>query len=210
MTATAGLVEVDRLNEAGKPVQEFVTGAGVDLTIGFDIERVGPGGGEELASPIIGHACLQAVLVIERYGIGAVAQPGQSELGDAGRLRVVEVDVPVDDGVVEDDAEAAFPEAVLECEFPAIDLGGLIAVDGRRDLESNRIVLGQAEDVASDPTGAVNAGSVRRVGIVGEDVLSDVGGIGTGTECRGRRASARARCRIGQIERRQCRPVIAR
>src|SRR3546814_11779280 len=64
---------------------------------------------------------LDAVLVIEGDGVGAVAEAGQRELCHRRRLRVVVCRIAVDDRVVQDDAETGIPDAVLERELPAVE-----------------------------------------------------------------------------------------
>src|SRR3546814_8621426 len=64
---------------------------------------------------------LDAVLVIEGDGVGAVAEAGQRELCHRRRLRVVVSRIADDDRVVQDDAETGIPAAVLERELPAVE-----------------------------------------------------------------------------------------
>ena len=201
MAATAGPGEVDRLDKGGVALLELPARAGVDLAIGFDIEGIGAGARQEFVTPVIGDTGLNAVLVIEENRVGAVRQAGERELGDARRLAVVVGRVAADDGVVEDGAEAGFPEIMLDREFEAIEMRRLVGVDRRRHLEIDGIILGQTQDPAGIiARHRVEALDFHRRGVVGEDIVADRRRAGAGAQRSDRRLIAWTVCRVGEAE----------
>src|SRR3546814_5288253 len=81
---------VDRLDETCEPRDELIARTRVDLPIFLDIEGVRTRLREEFVAPVPCDTRLDAVLVIEGDGVGAVAEAGQRELCHRRRLRVVD------------------------------------------------------------------------------------------------------------------------
>ena len=100
------------------------------------------------------------------------------ELGNAGRLGIVEIQVPAHDGIVEDGAEARIPERVLECKFPPVQLAASL-VDRHRDIEADgRVFPRNTEDVAGIVATRILAGDLNRAGVrMGEDIVADRCGV---------------------------------
>ena len=200
MAATTLAGEVDRLDEHRQPLLHLGARARVDLAVRLDIGRVERAAGIELAAPVIRDARLDAVLVVIGDRVGAVAEPGQRELADVGIDRVVVFRVAVDDRVVQDDAETGFPQPVLDREFPAVDVGGLVAVERLAELEIEQIVLGQAEDVAVQQPGVTGARDLRGGREVAQDIIAHAEVVRR-SQRRHRLAITRPRAGIAQVER---------
>src|SRR3546814_8017913 len=71
--------QVDRLDETCEPRDELIARTRVDLPIFLDIEGVRTRLREEFVAPVPCDTRLDAVLVIEGDGVGAVAEAGQRE-----------------------------------------------------------------------------------------------------------------------------------